>query len=46
MTISIANWVTEKMSQKELDVNEIGRKMIKRTLFRNMSSGTSNSIRI
>ncbi|KAG8961309.1 hypothetical protein FRC05_006246 [Tulasnella sp. 425] len=32
-TISITRWVSEKRSEKELDVNKIGRKMIKRSLF-------------
>ncbi|KAG8915583.1 hypothetical protein FRC00_002615 [Tulasnella sp. 408] len=35
-TISVADWVSEKRSEKELDVNEIGKKIIKRTLFRTM----------
>jgi hypothetical protein len=41
-TISIANWVSEKRDNSELDVNEIGRKILKRTLYRSLGAGPSN----
>ncbi|KIO30088.1 hypothetical protein M407DRAFT_20758 [Tulasnella calospora MUT 4182] len=41
--ISGADWVSEKCSQRELDINEIGRKMINRSLFRSMASSATNS---
>ncbi|KIO22287.1 hypothetical protein M407DRAFT_28163 [Tulasnella calospora MUT 4182] len=40
-TISIANWISEKRDQSELDVNEIGRKILKRTLYRSLGAGPS-----
>jgi transposase InsO family protein len=42
-TISAARWILEKKSDKELDVNEIGRKMIKRSLFRAMGPPQASS---
>ncbi|KIO16557.1 hypothetical protein M407DRAFT_33796 [Tulasnella calospora MUT 4182] len=42
-TISVSNWIAEKQSQKELDVNEIGRRMLKRSLFQTMGHGPGNS---
>ncbi|KAG9011976.1 hypothetical protein FRB90_006904 [Tulasnella sp. 427] len=46
-TISVADWVFEKCSSKELDVNELGRRLIKRSISRAMgpfgSSGGSRA---
>ncbi|KIO16590.1 hypothetical protein M407DRAFT_33762 [Tulasnella calospora MUT 4182] len=42
-TISVANWVSEKRHHGELDVNEIGRRMLKRSLFHSMGMGPPSS---
>lgn len=40
-TISVANWISEKKHQGELDVTELGRRVLKRTLFRSLAPGPS-----
>ncbi|KAG8961931.1 hypothetical protein FRC05_005654, partial [Tulasnella sp. 425] len=42
-TVSVSSWVSEKKSNCELDVNEIGRKMLKKALFKNVASGSPSS---
>lgn len=42
-TVSVSSWVSEKKSDHELDVNEIGRKMPKKALFKNVASGSPSS---
>ncbi|KAG8960962.1 hypothetical protein FRC05_006426 [Tulasnella sp. 425] len=42
-TVSISSWVSEKKGNREFDVNEIGRKMLKKALFKNVVSGGPSS---
>ncbi|KAG8995381.1 hypothetical protein FRB90_000198 [Tulasnella sp. 427] len=46
-TISVADWVSEKCSSKALDVNELGRRLLKRSISRAMGPfGSSGGSRI
>ncbi|KIO22424.1 hypothetical protein M407DRAFT_28073 [Tulasnella calospora MUT 4182] len=42
-TISITNWIAEKQDQSELDVNKVGQKILKRTLFCSLGAGPPNN---
>ncbi|KAG8913519.1 hypothetical protein FRC01_004499 [Tulasnella sp. 417] len=42
-SVSVANWISEKRNRTDLDVNDLGRRLLKRAVFQGMSTGPYNS---